>query len=120
MIFSSEKPIYVQISERLCDEILSGVYKEDDRIPSVRDYSVLLGVNNNTVMKAYEELSGSEIIYNKRGMGYFAAKGSAKQILKKRKHVFLNEQLPQMFRSMKQLNIDLNEVQTAWNEFKEL
>ena len=35
MIFSNDKPIYIQMADRLCDEILAGKYKDDDRIPSV-------------------------------------------------------------------------------------
>ena len=66
MIFTNDKPIYLQMADRLCDEILSGVYKDDDRIPSVREYSVLLEVNTNTAVKAYDELARANIIYNKR------------------------------------------------------
>ena len=47
MNFTNDKPIYIQMSDRLCEEILSGVYKDDDRIPSVREYAVLLEVNTN-------------------------------------------------------------------------
>ena len=52
MTFSNDKPIYLQMADRLCDEILSGVYQDDDRIPSVREYAVLLEVNTNTAVKA--------------------------------------------------------------------
>ena len=74
MNFSNDKAIYIQMAERLCDEILSGQYKEDERIPSVREYAVLLQVNTNTAMKAYDQLARDEIIYNKRGLGYFVRK----------------------------------------------
>ena len=57
MIFSNDKAIYVQIAERLSDEILAGKYKEDERIPSVREYAVLLEVNANTAVKAYDLLA---------------------------------------------------------------
>ena len=50
MNFSNDKAIYVQIAERLSDEILAGKYKEDERIPSVREYAVLLEVNANTTV----------------------------------------------------------------------
>ena len=53
MNFSNDKAIYVQIAERLCDEILAGKYKEDERIPSVREYAVLLEVNANTTVYAF-------------------------------------------------------------------
>ena len=88
MIFTNDKAIYIQMADRLCDEILSGVYKDDDRIPSVREYAVLLEVNTNTAVKAYEQLAREEIIYNKRGLGYFVTKGARKQILKVRKQEF--------------------------------
>ena len=64
MNFSNDKAIYVQIAERLSDEILPGKYKEDERIPSVREYAVLLEVNANTTVKAYDLLATDEIIYN--------------------------------------------------------
>ena len=79
MTFTNDKAIYIQMADRLCDEILSGVYKDDDRIPSVREYAVLLEVNTNTAVKAYEQLAREEIIYNKRGLGYFVTPGARKQ-----------------------------------------
>ena len=66
MIFTNDKAIYIQMADRLCDEILSGTYKDDDRIPSVREYAVLLEVNTNTAVKAYEQLAREEIIYNRK------------------------------------------------------
>ena len=68
MIFTNDKAIYIQMADRLCDEILAEKYKDDDRIPSVREYAVMLEVNANTVVKAYDELSRANIIYNKRGL----------------------------------------------------
>ena len=66
MTFTNDKAIYIQMADRLCDEILSGTYKDDDRIPSVREYAVLLEVNTNTAVKAYEQLAREEIIYNRK------------------------------------------------------
>lgn len=88
MNFSNDKAIYVQIAERLSDEILAGKYKEDERIPSVREYAVLLEVNANTTVKAYDLLATDEIIYNKRGLGYFVSAGAKKQIKKPAKGVY--------------------------------
>jgi DNA-binding transcriptional regulator YhcF (GntR family) len=115
MIFNSDKPIFLQMADRLCDEILADKYKDDDRIPSVREYAVLLEVNTNTAVKAYDELARANIIYNKRGLGYFVTKGAKKQILKERKHVFMKEQLPELFRQMQLLGITLEDVKDAYN-----
>ena len=115
MIFNSDKPIFLQMADRLCDEILADKYKDDDRIPSVREYAVLLEVNTNTAVKAYDELARANIIYNKRGLGYFVSKGAKKQILKERKHLFMKEQLPELCRQMQLLGITLEDVKDAYN-----
>ena len=115
MIFNSDKPIFLQMVDRLCDEILADKYKDDDRIPSVREYAVLLEVNTNTAVKAYDELARANIIYNKRGLGYFVTKGAKKQILKERKRVFVKEQLPELFRQMQLLGITLEDVKVAYD-----
>ncbi len=118
MTFSNDKPIYLQMADRLCDEILSGVYKDDDRIPSVREYAVLLEVNTNTAVKAYEQLAREEVIYNKRGLGYFVTKGAKKQILKARKKEFMKEKLPELFRQMQLLEITIDDVAEAYNSLQ--
>ena len=114
MTFSNDKAIYLQMADRLCDEILAGKYKDDDRIPSVREYAVMLEVNTNTAVKSYEELARANIIYNKRGLGYFVTKGARKQILKERKRLFMKEHLPEMFRQMRLLDIDIKDIVEAW------
>ncbi len=114
MIFTNDKAIYIQMADRLCDEILADKYKDDDRIPSVREYAVLLEVNANTVVKAYDELSRANIIYNKRGLGYFVTPGAKKQIMKERKQEFMKERLPELFRQMQLLDITLEDVKSAY------
>jgi len=69
MDFKNQKAIYLQIAEHVMDQILSGRYPEDAKLPSVREYAVLLQVNTNTAVKAYEQLAREHIIYNKRGLG---------------------------------------------------
>ena len=116
MTFTNDKPIYIQMADRLCEEILSGVFKDDDRIPSVREYAVLLEVNTNTAVKAYEQLAREEIIYNKRGLGYFVTPGAKKQILKARKQEFMKERLPELFRQMRLLDITIDDITSEWEK----
>ena len=115
MTFTNDKAIYIQMADRLCDEILAGKYKDDDRIPSVREYAVLLEVNTNTAVKAYDELARANIIYNKRGLGYFVTPGAKKQILKERKREFMKQRLPELFRQMQLLGITLEDVKDAYD-----
>lgn len=118
MNFSSDKAIYIQMAERLCDDIIADTYKADDRIPSVREYAVTLEVNTNTAVKAYDLLARNEIIYNKRGLGYFVSPGAHDQILVSRKKDFINNTLPELFRQMKLLHVDIKDIEEAWNKQK--
>ena len=118
MTFHSDKPIYLQMADRLCDEILAGTYKDDDRIPSVREYAVLLEVNTNTAVKTYDELARANIIYNKRGLGYFVTPGAREQIMQERRRLFKEQQLPELFRQMQLLGLDISDVVYTWTHLQ--
>ena len=115
MIFNNDKPIYLQMADRLCDEILAGTYAADSRIPSVREYAVMLEVNTNTVVKAYEELARANVIYNKRGVGYFVTPGAREQIVRERREQFMKE-LPELFRRMRLLGIGISDLVNIWQQ----
>ena len=110
MTFENNKAIYEQMAARLCDEIIAETYKADDRIPSAREYAVTLQVNTNTAVKAYELLAREQIIYNKRGMGYFVSAGAREQIMLARRKTFCQQTLPSLFREMQLLGITMEEV----------
>ena len=116
MTFNNEKAIFLQMADRLCDEILAGTYKADDRIPSVREYAVMLGVNTNTAVKTYELLAREGVIYNRRGMGYYVSPDARQQILERRRAEFREQTLPELFRQMRLLDIDIAEIDRAWAE----
>ena len=106
MKFKESKSIYLQIADRICDEILQGQYKEEERIPSVREYAAMVEVNANTVVRSFDYLQGQDIIYNKRGLGYFVSQGGRERILELRKEVFLRDELPEFFRQLKTLGTE--------------
>jgi len=110
MEFDSNKPIYLQIIDSLCERILAEEIKEDDRIPSVREFGADIGVNPNTVARSYEKLSDSGIIYNKRGIGYFIAPGAKQKVLEAQKKQFLEEELPKFVARAKLLGISKEEL----------
>ncbi|MBP3285682.1 MAG: GntR family transcriptional regulator, partial [Prevotella sp.] len=64
----------------------------------------------NTAVKAYDELARANIIYNKRGLGYFVTPGAREQILQVRKKEFMEQKMPEMFRQMRLLGISKEEV----------
>lgn len=117
MNFKENKAIYLQIADRICDEILLGQYPEEGRIPSVREYAAIVEVNANTVMRSFDYLQSQNIIYNKRGIGYFVAIGARALIHSLRKRVFLNDELEYFFRQMYTLNISMEEITTLYHKF---
>lgn len=100
MEFDGNKPIYLQIVDVICDNILDGTLKPDGRILSVREYGAQLGVNPNTIMRSYEKLTTDEIIYNKRGLGYFISPDARDKVLAIRRAQFLEEAVPKICRQM--------------------
>lgn len=70
-------PIWLQIRKRLAYLIVSGKYACGERLPSVRELSVTLGVNYNTVNKVYQDLERDGFIVTKRGRGSYVADASA-------------------------------------------
>jgi DNA-binding transcriptional regulator YhcF (GntR family) len=119
MKFKESKSIYLQIADRICDEILLGQYAEEERIPSVREYAATVEVNANTVMRTYDFLQNQEIIYNKRGIGYFVGKGAKERILDWRKEIFMSEDLPEMFRQLNTLQIPIEDIVKMYRDFLE-
>ena len=69
MNFKESKPIYLQIADRICDEILQGRYAENGRIPSVREYAATVEVNANTAMRSYDFLLSRGFTPIQRGIG---------------------------------------------------
>lgn len=110
MEFNSTKPIYLQIYDAICESILSGELKAEDRVMSVREYGASVGVNPNTVMRTYEKLTADGIIYNKRGIGYFVSQDASGIILQQERKDFLENELPAIVKRMKLLNIDLKTI----------
>lgn len=110
MNFNEHKPIYLQISDTVCEKIMNDEYPEDERIPSIRELGSALGVNPNTVMRSYEHLKTMNIIYDKRGVGFFAAPNAKKTIKKMFKNDFFDNELPDIIKKIKLLEIDLDDL----------
>ena len=117
MNFKESKAIYLQIADRICDEILLGQFGEEERIPSVREYAAIVEVNANTVMRSFDYLQSQNIIYNKRGIGYFVSTGARELIHSLRKNTFLKEELDYFFKQIKTLDIPIKEITDMYREF---
>lgn len=110
MNFKESKAIYLQIADYMMEKILQENYKEGERLPSVRECASELEVNANTCMRAYEWLCQQDIIFTKRGLGYFVSEGAKSNIHEKQRQEFFNEALPELATKMKMLGISVEEL----------
>lgn len=118
MSLRQSKPIYLEIAERIASEIMLGVYKEGDRIPSVRDTAAQMEVNANTAMRSYATLEGEGILESRRGLGYFVGKGAEKSILRARRRDFSDVVAPEFFRAMDALGYTTADIVRMYDEYK--
>lgn len=109
MEFNSNKSIYLQICDNICEQILSGELVPEARIASVREYGADIGVNPNTVMRSYEKLTNEGIIYNRRGIGYFISADARETVLKTQRKEFIENELPLIIKRMKLLGLNPEE-----------
>jgi DNA-binding transcriptional regulator YhcF (GntR family) len=119
MEFNQPKGIYQQIADQLSDRILQGEWKDGERIPSIRELAVEMGVNPNTVTRSYQSLMEREIIENRRGIGYFVSTAARKNILQERKLEFVREDLPALFSTMRLLDIGIEEIREYYSKFEQ-
>ena len=117
MEFRDTQAIYLQIGDYLCEQILLDRWKENDRILSVRELGVSLQVNPNTVMRAYDFLQSNDIIFNKRGVGYFVSEQAKDKIIGYRRKQFLEQELPLIFKNMDILGMSFEEIRAKYNEY---
>ena len=119
MEFRENQPIYMQIADHFCENILLKKWKAADRIPSVREMAVNIEVNPNTVMRTYNFLQEKGIIFNKRGIGYFVSDDGFEKTRELRKEDFVNHELPRVFRTMRLLELSIEDLKVHFKQHAE-
>ncbi len=83
----------------------------------MRELGATLVVNPNTVMRTYERLTDENLIFNRRGIGYFVAEEAKDRAAAIARERFITEQLPQLFAKMKSIGITAEEILTLYNDY---
>ena len=113
--FQSQTPIFLQVSQGLEDEILSGIYGEEEQIPSITELSANYKINPATALKGINLLVDGGIVYKKRGIGMFVAPGAMQKLKEKRQEVFYNQYILPLVQEAKRLDIEPAKLQ-EWIE----
>lgn len=102
------RPIYLQLMEKIQHDIISGTYTPGDRLPSVRELALDAAVNPNTMQKALTELERSGLVYSQRTSGRFITED--REMLKQLKKDLVAEHIHEFFEKMKQLGFPYEET----------
>jgi GntR family transcriptional regulator len=112
------RAIYMQVADYICEKILLKEWKPEDKIPSVRELAIQLEVNPNTAMRAYEILKTQQLIYDKRGIGYFVTEDAIANAVNYRKQDFMEKEMPSAFRIMYILGLEPADLVVPFEKFK--
>ena len=119
MEFNESQAIYLQIADYICEKILSREWKEEERVPSVRDLAVEIEVNPNTVMRTYSFLQEKNIITNQRGVGFFVAGNGYEHTKNYMSEHFIKTDLNYVFKMMNLLGISFNKLKDYYSKYNE-
>lgn len=111
--WNNSQPIYRQLRDRVVAMILDGILNEGDPLPSVRNVAAEHRVNPLTVLKAYQQLVGEQLVETKRGLGMFVNAGARDLLLRGERQKFLTEQWPAIAATIERLGITPKELMRA-------
>lgn len=108
--FNQDKPIYLQIREKIEDQIVNDQLREGEQAPSTNQLVTFYKINHATVSKGINQLVEEGILYKKRGIGMFVAEGAKKELMRKRKDAFVDDFIVKLVQEANKLNISDHEI----------
>ena len=105
-----DQPIFRQLAAKISDQILQGVWLEQQALPSVRAVAVDLKINHLTVMKSYQLLVDEDLVEKKRGQGMYVAKGALQKLTASAHKSFINTQIPAIAETLGIIDMSVEEL----------
>lgn len=109
-LFDHDKPIYLQIREKIEDQIVNDQLKEGEQAPSTNQLVSFYKINHATVSKGINQLVEEGILFKKRGIGMFVAEGAKGMLVQKRKDAFVDDYIVGLVREAEKLGITEKEI----------
>ncbi|SDN70370.1 GntR family transcriptional regulator [Bacillus sp. OK048] len=104
------RPIFIQISERVEDDIIEGRITEESQVPSTNQFAAFYKINPATAAKGINLLVDEGILYKKRGIGMFVAEGAREKVIYKRTEQFFEQYIVTMIHEAKKLGITVEQL----------
>lgn len=116
MNWNNHKAIFLQIADQIIEDVLKGKSKPGDRALSVRELAAQIQVNPNTVVRSYGLLEQEGVLHNQRGIGYYIAEHAFEKARKRKKEEFIEEVLPEVYKTMQLLEISIEEFNALYHQ----
>lgn len=117
MGINESRPVYLQLADKLMDDIVSGRIGPEERVPSVREFAADNQVNVNTAVRSYDYLTTRQIIYTRRGMGYFAKTDGAARVAALRREEFMLNDMDYFFRQLSSFGMSPDQLSLLYKEY---
>jgi len=104
------RPIFMQIAEKIEDDIIEGDLPEESQVPSTNQFAALYRINPATAAKGVNLLVDEGILYKKRGVGMFVKTGAREVLREKRKEQFYEQYVVSMIREAEKLGITTEQL----------
>lgn len=109
-MIDENRPIFVQIAERIENDIISGELPEETQVPSTNQFASFYQINPATAAKGVNLLVDQGILYKKRGLGMYVATGARAILLEKRREQFSEQYVVPMLQEAEKLDITTEQL----------
>ncbi|MEV4709192.1 GntR family transcriptional regulator [Actinoplanes sp. NPDC049316] len=110
VVFDDRSPIYLQIANRIKDEVLSGTLKEDDQVMSTNQYAAFYQINPATAAKGFAQLVDEGVLYKKRGIGMFVTPDARDKLRTRRRERFFADVVDPMLAEARMIGVSVDEI----------
>lgn len=110
LMMDDSRPIFMQIAERIEDDIIEARMLEESQVPSTNQFASFYQINPATAAKGVNLLVDQGILYKKRGIGMFVAEGARTKLMEKRKELFYEQYVVTMVREAEKLGITVEQL----------
>lgn len=108
--FNQDKPIYIQVREKIEDQIINNQLKEGEQAPSTNQLVNFYKINHATVTKGVNQLVDEGILYKKRGIGMFVAGGAREKLVQNRKQSFIEDYVVKLVQEAEKLGFTEKDI----------
>ncbi|WP_442602336.1 GntR family transcriptional regulator [Paenibacillus sp. KN14-4R] len=109
-ILDDSRPIFMQIADKIEDDIIEGRLPEESVVPSKNQFASFYQINPATAAKGVNMLVDQGILYKKRGLGMFVAPGAHAVLMEKRKEKFYEQYVVTMVKEAAKLGITAEQL----------